>query len=567
MSKALKRSLAAIIAVLMLAAVLGACSSSGSKEGSESPSPAASTNQNGATATEQAGATATENKLNPDQPGWMLDTSPITFKWFLDANWYQFKWGDSLVSKYITEKTGVTIDFDVPSGDPNQKLNTMIASNSLPDFLSVGFWEDSFKKLQESGMVYALNELAEQYDPYFFNVAGDAALKWYKQPDGNTYVMPNEAYTVSDMQATGVTNANQTFLVRKDLYEAIGSPDMRTPEGFLGALKTIKEQYGTYKGQKIVPFFAQGASTTGVYGLEEMLMNMLAIPYEKDGKIYDRYTDPEYVKWLKVFNQAYREKLITIDFMVDQAPQVNQKMNNASYFSMLQEWTGVEAAIPVMSKDDPSIVYEAIDGPSNSNLDPAQIFPGSMTGWLPVMISKNVKNPERAIRFMTYLVSEEGQKDIFLGKQGETWDTIDGKDQLLPEVKQAYETDQTLFGQKYGAVDTYWQLRNPVLVSKWRPAKIAPVQQMVDWANKHADFTKVYTKDLDPLGNSPEGIAFSKIQQVFGQTLPKLITAKSEGEFDQLWNKFISDRQGLNFDLVQQYRQKQLETLKAKLEN
>jgi putative aldouronate transport system substrate-binding protein len=188
-----------------------------------------------------------------------------------------------------------------------------------------------------------------------------------------------------------------------------------------------------------------------------------------------------------------------------------------------------------------------------------------MTGWIPVMISKNVKDPKRAIRFLTYLASEEGQKDIFLGKKGETWDTIDGKDQLLPDVLKAYEEDQTAFGQKYGAVDTYWQMRNPVIVSQWRPAKIAPVQQMVDWANKHADFTKVYAKDLDPLGNSPEGVAFSKIQQEFGQTLPKLITAKSEDEFDKLWNKFIDDRKGLNFDLVQQYRQKQLDTLKAKL--
>ncbi len=563
MSRPLKSSFAAWLAIAIIAAILGGCTQSDKPAAESSPSGQASTEPS-AQPSDSASPSA-DNGPSADQPGWMLDTSPVTFKWFLDASWYQFTWGDSAVSKYITEKTGVTIDFDVPSGDSNQKLTTLIASDSLPDFLSVGFWEDNFKKLQESGMVYALNELADQYDPYFFKVAGDASLKWYKQPDGNTYVMPNEAYTVADMQATGVTNANQTFLVRKDLYEEMGSPDMRTPEGFLGALRLLKEKYSTYKGQKIIPFFAQGASPGGVYGLEEMLMNMLAIPYEKDGQIYDRYSDPEYIRWLKTFNQAYREKLITIDFMVDQAPQINQKINNASYFSMMQEWTGVEAAIAVMSKDDPSVVYQAIDGPANSSLQPAQVFPGSMTGWLPVMISKNTKNPERAIRFLTYLVSEEGQKDIFLGKQGETWDTIDGKDQLLPEVKKAYDEDQTAFGQKYGAVDTYWQLRNPVLVSKWRPEKIAPIQQMVDWSNKHADFSKVYVKELDPLGNSPEGIAFTKIQQVFGQTLPKLITAGSESEFDGIWQKFLNEREKLSVDLVQQYRQKQLETSKAKL--
>ena len=60
-------------------------------------------------------------------------------------------------------------------------------------------------------------------------------------------------------------------------------------------------------------------------------------------------------------------------------------------------------------------------------------------------------------------------------------------------------------------------------------------------------------------------MAFTKIQQVYGQTLPKLLTAKSEAEFDKLWNDFVNERQSLNFELVQQYRQNQLDTLKAKL--
>lgn len=561
MNLKLKKAIAFLIAACMLIGLITGCGKTNTTDKENS------TTAQKVEETIQASVIAESTEPNPDEPGWKLDTSPVTLKWFLDANWYQFKWGDSQVSKYVTQKTGVNIDFDVPSGDPNQKLTTLMASNSLPDLLSVGFWEDSFKKLQDGGMVYALNKLADQYDPYFYQVAGDACLKWYKQPDGNTYCMPNEAYTVADMKATGVTNANQTFLVRKDLYEAIGSPDMRTPEGFLTALKAVKEKYGTYKGQKIIPIFAQGASGTGCYGLEELLMNLLAIPYEKDGKIYDRYTDPEYIRWLKTLRQAYQDKLITMDFMVDQAPQITQKTNNASYFCMLQEWTGVEAAISIMSKNDPSIVYEAIDGPSDTNLDPAQIFPGSMTGWLPVMISKNCKNPDRAIRFMSYWVSQEGQKDIFLGKQGETWDTIDGKDQLLPEVRKEYDTDQVVFGQKYGAVDTYWMLRNPVVVSQWRPVKAAPIQEMVDWANKHADFTKVYVKDLDPLGTSGEGVAFTKIQQVWGQTLPKLLTAKSDADFDKLFSDFVQKRNGLSFDLVQQYRQKQMDACKAKLAN
>ena len=50
-----------------------------------------------------------------------------------------------------------------------------------------------------------------------------------------------------------VKPSNQTFLVRKDMYEAIGKPDMRTPEGFLKALKMAKEKYPSVNGQPLIP--------------------------------------------------------------------------------------------------------------------------------------------------------------------------------------------------------------------------------------------------------------------------------------------------------------------------
>ncbi|MGO4376614.1 ABC transporter substrate-binding protein, partial [Paenibacillus sp. MCAF20] len=116
----------------------------------------------------------------------------------------------------------------------------MMTSGQLPDLISMGSWESAVKKLWEGDHVYALNELAEQYDPYFFKVAGDGTLKWYRQPNGNTYGVPNDSYSPNLMHETGMTAANQTFLVRKDLYEEMGKPDLSTSDGFLNALQLIK---------------------------------------------------------------------------------------------------------------------------------------------------------------------------------------------------------------------------------------------------------------------------------------------------------------------------------------
>ena len=40
-----------------------------------------------------------EVKLNPDEPGWKLDTSPIDLTWFVGVNWYAHTWGDGVTSK------------------------------------------------------------------------------------------------------------------------------------------------------------------------------------------------------------------------------------------------------------------------------------------------------------------------------------------------------------------------------------------------------------------------------------------------------------------------------------
>lgn len=555
----MKRTFMKLSLTIALAFVLtisiAACTNSGNNENTPSNQPT----NNGQTNT----GTTEEAALNPDEPAWKLDTSPVDLTWFVGANWYPHSWGESLNSKYISEKTGVNVKIEVPSGEANEHITLMMTSGKLPDLITMGSWETAVKKLWEGDHVYALNELAEQYDPYFFKVAGDGTLKWYRQENGNTYGVPNDSYSPNLMHETGMTAANQTFLVRKDLYEEMGSPDLTTPEGFLNALQLLKDQYSEYKGQPISPFFAQGNVP---YGMTEYLQNLLAIPHEKDGKVYDRITDPDYITWLKTFRTAYERGLINVDFLVDSDTQVEEKTNNARYFMMVREWTGMSAVNPMLAASaNPDSYYIAVDGPQNSNGDSAKLFPGNMDGWMVTMISKSTKNPERAIRFLTYLVSEEGQRDLFLGKEGETWDMVDGKPQLKPEMVQLLENDIEKLEKEYGVADTYWMVRNPVIVNQWRPEKAPVIKQMEDFANAQADIDSGIYKGLDPLGDSEAAVAWSRISQNWEEVLPELITAKDEAAFDKIFESFLSRRDGYGFAQVVEHRQAELDARKAKM--
>ncbi len=514
-----------------------------------------------------AGQTTAEQETTPpsqvdDGARWQEDTSPIDLTWFVGASWYGRTWGESFSSKYISEKTGINIQIEVPTGEANEAIGLMMTSGKFPDLISMGSWETNVKKLWEGGHVYALNELADEYDPYFYQVAGDGTLKWYRQEDGNTYAMPNDSYSPNQMEETGMTAASQTFLVRKDLYEAIGSPDLTTPEGFLDALQKVHDEYTEYKGQPISPFYSQGNVQ---YGMTEYLQNLLAVPHEKDGKIYDRYTDPDYVTWLKTFRTAYERGLIDVDFMVDSEDQITEKTNNARYFMMIREWNNMAGVNPMLQANDPDSYYIAVDGPQNSKGDQATLFPGNMNGWMVTMISKSCEHPERAIRFLSYMASEEGQLDVFMGKEGETYDVIDGKPQLKPELTELLNSDLDTFEKEWGLIDSYWMLRNPVIVDQWRPAKAPIVQQMQDFANKQADIQGGIYKDLDPVGDSDLAVIWQKIFQNWLETLPELITAESEESFDQIFNDFLARRDEFGFDQVMEYRNNELAVRQAKL--
>lgn len=536
-----KRKLLSSLLAATTALSLAACSSgnnnasnSGSGEPSASESPSASPS---------ATASASSSPQSGDvQPAWQKDTSPITFDWYINFSWFNSKWGDDAVAKYVTKKTGVSINFIVPAGNETEKVNTMLASGSLPDFITIDAPNEAVKKMINGKMVLPLNDLADQYDAYFYNVADPAKLGWFVQSDGKIYGYPNASSSPADYEKYGQSfTSNQTFEVRKDMYEAIGSPDMSTPEGFLNALKLAKEKFPEVDGQPLIPLGLHEFTDNGNYSLEDYLQNFLAIPRVKDGKLVDRKQDPEYLNWLKTLRKANEMGLLSKDIFIDKRPQMEEKIAQGRYFAMLYQRSDFANQNITLYQQDPNKAYIAIDGPMNSqHAQPTLAGPG-ISGWTVTLISKNVKDKARAIAFLSYLISEEGEKDMFLGEKGVTWDTIDGKDQFKPEVVDLLNKDRTAFDQKYGASYKYWMLMDTNMNLQWAPPSVDPAKQLEDWT-KGKSISMSEFDGLDPSPESKEGVANSKNLRLWGKTLPQLLLAKSDEEFDNIFNKYLKDR-------------------------
>lgn len=508
----------------------------------------------------------TEQTQSSETIGWKkyaAEQNPVTLNWYINYSWFPMDWGKNMVSKQITKDTGVNINFVTPAGNQEETINALVASDSLPDIVTLGWWEPQINDMIKNKMVYALNELADQYDPYFYEVTDPTVVNWYSDENGDIYGYPNSAYTPEAVETHSNIGSNQTFLVRKDIYEAIGSPDMTTQEGFEAAVKKAVEMYPEVDGKSLIPIGSHIFEENGCNSFDNFLMNFLAVPYEKDGKLYDRHTDPEYLSWLKFFRKLGEEGYLSSDIFVDQRTQMNEKVAEGRYFCMLYQRTDIADQESTLYEKNPDSIYIAVDGPKNSKGDDYVLPTNTINGWTLTLISKNCKHPDRAIAFLDYMMSEEGQKMISLGVEGEMYDWVDGKAVLKDEVKKLLTTDRKKYDEVYGADDAYWMLQNNVMQLDWMPEKQYPLNQMEEWTYPYTRYLGEY--EVTKQDDSEMSRINSRIDELWGKTLPRLLLAKSDEEFDQLFETFVEERETLGYSQLVKEHQKTMEENKKRL--
>lgn len=508
----------------------------------------------------------TEQTQSSETIGWKkyaAEQNPVTLNWYINYSWFTTDWGKNMVSKQITKDTGVNINFVTPAGNQEETINALVASDSLPDIVTLGWWETQINDMIKNKMVYALNELADQYDPYFYEVTDPTVVNWYSDENGDIYGYPNSAYTPEAVETHSNIGSNQTFLVRKDIYEAIGSPDMTTQEGFEAAVKKAVEMFPEVDGKPLIPIGSHIFEENGCNSFDNFLMNFLAVPYEKDGKLYDRHTDPEYLSWLKFFRKLGEEGYLSSDIFVDQRTQMNEKVAEGRYFCMLYQRTDIADQESTLYEKNPDSIYIAVDGPKNSKGDDYVLPTNAINGWTLTLISKNCKHPDRAIAFLDYMMSEEGQKMISLGVEGEMYDWVDGKAVLKDEVKKLLTTDRKKYDEVYGADDAYWMLQNNVMQLDWMPEKQYPLNQMEEWTYPYTRYLGEY--EVTKQDDSEMSRINSRIDKLWGKTLPRLLLAKSDEEFDQLFETFVEERETLGYSQLVKEHQKTMEENKKRL--
>lgn len=473
-------------------------------------------------------------EVSADTPAWKLDkTKDTKLTWYVNADWWNKSWGEDLVTKQIKEDLNLDVEFI--TGD-NTKLNTFFASGDMPDLITIF---DSSSQVAQTANKWALplQDLAKKYDPYFTKVAQKQTLDWYKLKDGKTYGYPSYSNTSRDYE-DGTIPPTDAFIIRKDVLDAIGDVDFKTPEGFVSAMKTIKEKF-----PDLVPFGFNSFDASNS-SLDATLQNMLGVPIIKDGKFYERNLDEDYVTWLKALRQVHQDRNISDDSFADDEETLKEKVSSGKYATMLlQAFHQKGTELQTWMSSNPGKEYVAVDAMESTEGNEPTLSQAGLSGWTITYISKKTKNPAKTMQLYTYLLDDPGQYLVNFGIEGKTYTkNSDGTVSWTDEANEVRANEPEKFQKE-------WRIGEFVLFSHDRykalnkDSYVQAIRQMQDWGRDYLK-PQFEIENISPDANTPQSRSLSAINTNWSTTLVSMIRAESEKKFDELlttYEKFEKD--------------------------
>ena len=345
------------------------------------------------------------------------NVEPWEFEWYVNDSTFSWNsYGSDRVSQIIKEKTGVTIKFTAPVTDDGQKLSTLISGNKLPDVISVQCWYNQCHQLADQGYLYPLDGLIERWAPSFVEKEQKDIWRYFSEKDGYTYGVPNFAYSTQYVNDTDKMEPNGCLLVRKDWYQEASNAgyDMTSPSSFIAGCEYIKAQHSDAIPFQLAPFTSEGNASL------DWLSQYFCSAYEDSaGNYQDTRLTARYQEMMEFLNTCTKKGLILSANFSDKAEQIKTKIARGNVFVSAVTPQDYQMAF-INCYSNKKIEYVPLVLKNKDGQAPIlQDISGN--GYLLTMVTRNCKRPDKVIKVLEYLYSEEGQRLVAFGIEGESY--------------------------------------------------------------------------------------------------------------------------------------------------
>ena len=434
----MKRKVVSLMLVsAMVAGMLAGCGSdSGSSKGGSS------TETGSAAEASSSGETADDAD----------DKSPITFEYF-NADGKNGNW-DNPVAKAITEATGVTLDVSYPvasQGDAKEDIALMIANDEYPDMI---YAKGSATDLYQAGALIDMTDLIEKYGPNIKKMYGAEMekLKW-SQDDPGIYQLSYAGVNQKTLTTGGSCQIQWAALKENDykypktldeyekMIKSYLAAHPKTEDGLdmIGITMSASDWHWMITLGNPAGLIADASPDNGQWIIDD-----------EYNVHYKHVTDEEkeYFKWLC---RMYNEGILDPNFATQTDDDYIAKVASGRVVAITDaEWhySQCEATLVADGKVDQTYVGLPVTL-REDQVEKALLYQGTTVGW-GIGITKSCEDPVRAIKFLDYLCSDEGQILYHWGIEGENY--------FLDDDGQPYRTDEEVAKADYAkntGIDNY----------------------------------------------------------------------------------------------------------------
>lgn len=496
------------------------------------------------------------------------ENSPISFTFFgADANpsWNNMK---DEVGKEITAKTGVTLnaEFDVGSGGGQDKISLMAASGDYPDLI---FAKGELGRLVDSDAIIDLTELIEEHAPNIKKLMSENMNRMkYSIEDQAIYSIPTNVGV--GQQYFDAVNG---FQIQHRVLKELGYPEVKTIADFENVLRAYVEKYPTTDGQPTIPLTLNADGWKMMITVTNQANNttngMNDGEYHVDPETYEavlhykRPVEREYFRWL---NKLYHNGLLDKDSFVQKEDQYKAKIASGRVLSLTSvdwEYGEAENALKAAGKHEYTYAHFPVTLSEEYKDHAMQSFGVDGYG---ISITTACKDPVRAIKFIDWLASDEGQVLRNWGIEGKHYNVENGVRVIPADVLDKKVNDSstftketgidlyTIFGPRYGdgvkdATGNYYTTNFPeqIIASYSEVEKeTLAAYNATTWKDLFPSEEELPVKEWGALYNMQvptDGdyqVIYQKTQDIIQKRIPAAIL-EAPDKFDQVYDEFLAE--------------------------
>lgn len=271
------------------------------------------------------------------------------------------------------------------------------------------------------------------------------------------------------------------------------------------------------------------------------------------------------ISWLSsngLLNQTLRhvhqDGNISDDSFTDDGDTFKEKESKGQYASIfLNGFVGHSTQLQQWASAHPESQYVAVDGIRSTQGHKPTLSEAGLSGWTISYITKQCKNPAKAIQTFTYLLSDYGEMLVNFGIEGKTYTkNADGTVSWTPSANKVRLNDSQKWQQNY-------RMGEFVLFGHDR-YKALNKDSFTDAIRQFQSHNQKYLKpeyeieNIAPDVGTLEARSYSTITTKWSSVLVSLIRARSDQQFDKIvrsYKKFLRDN---NIDAINRVRNEKI---------